>query len=106
MPILSMFGTPAFWQDFPDDPPAQSQMDATWSPRAEGWIQQAILGNPWNQTYSANQTFFYDPSTWTFLSGRQPRRSPELRFLVASILLKSKHSNTVQVQRGKSAPTR
>jgi|GEM_PF-4391979 len=46
MPILSMLGTPALWQGFPDDPPVQSQMDATWSQRAEGWTQQAILGNP------------------------------------------------------------
>ena len=37
-------------------------MNAAWNEEAEGWIRQAILGNPWNATYSAYQTWFYDPT--------------------------------------------
>jgi hypothetical protein len=60
---LSSFGTPAFLRDFPNDPPAQAQLDAQWNMNIKGWIQQAILGNPWNATYASDQTWFYDPST-------------------------------------------
>ncbi len=62
MPVLSDYGTPAFWQDFPDGSPLQTAMNAAWSEAAEGWIQQAILNNPWTQTNATNQTWFYDPT--------------------------------------------
>jgi hypothetical protein len=62
MPVLSSYSTPAFQKDFTDNPALQAELDALWSSRAEGWIQQAILGNPWNLTNAANQTWFYDPT--------------------------------------------
>jgi hypothetical protein len=62
MPVLSTYGTPAFWNDFAPQSQQQQLLDSAWNDEAEGWIQQAILGNPWNATNSAYQNWFYDPT--------------------------------------------
>ncbi len=63
------YSTPAFIQDFPTNSAAQELLDVQWSTRAESWIQQAILGDPWNATYQSNQIWFYDPSQTTIPQG-------------------------------------
>lgn len=58
---LQRFTTPAFNNDFPDDPATYEKLAQAWSQNVEGFTQQAITGNPWNSLYSAAQTGYYDP---------------------------------------------
>jgi hypothetical protein len=60
MAVLAAFGTPAFQQDFPDDPAAQEQMNAAWSQRVEGFTVQGILGNPYNYVNASDQTAYFN----------------------------------------------
>lgn len=61
MAVLSAFGTPAFQQDFPGNSAQQQQMNAAWSRRVDGFTQQGIIGNPWNESNATDQTAYYDP---------------------------------------------
>lgn len=58
---LKAFSTPAKINDFPDDPAKFEQLSQIWSTNVDGFTQQAITGNPWNQEYSSEQTAYYDP---------------------------------------------
>jgi hypothetical protein len=56
---LQAFQTPALQQDLAD--PAQQQaLNALWSVYVDGFVRQAIVGDPWNATYQSNQSSYYD----------------------------------------------
>jgi len=57
---LDRFHTPARIRDLPD-PAKQALLDEAWNINANGWTQQAILGNPWNALYQGDQTYYYNP---------------------------------------------
>lgn len=96
MSTLSQFDPPAGQDqsDFSSEPSERDAFRARWSQSVEGWTQQAILGNPWNQTNSAYQDSYVDllstdvpadaaeaPITWPAFPGRIafyfPNLSPE-----------------------------
>jgi hypothetical protein len=56
---LDAFHAPANQQDLPD-PLLQEQFDELWSTNVDGFVRQAIVGNPWNATYQSNQTSYYN----------------------------------------------
>jgi hypothetical protein len=61
MPPLPLFDLPAFIDDFPDEPHKRAHLVTMWNENATAWTRQAILGNSWNQQFSSNQTFYYNP---------------------------------------------
>lgn len=61
MPFLESFSLPAFISDFPSGSPDDLALKSQWNTNITGWTYQAIFGNPWNQTYSSNQTSYYNP---------------------------------------------
>jgi len=61
MPPLPQFDLPAFINDFPNDPDKHNALVTLWNQNATAWTRQAILGNSWNQQFSSNQTFYYNP---------------------------------------------
>lgn len=67
---LQRFTTPACNNDFPEDPALYAQLAAAWSQNVEGFTQQAIAGNPWNETFAAAQTGYYDPLSTPIPAGR------------------------------------
>jgi len=50
--ILQSFSTPAFINDFPNNPYEYSFLKNWWSINVDGWIQQAMPGAP---------SYFYNP---------------------------------------------
>src|ERR1700733_13278419 len=58
--ILKSFSTPAFINDFPDNPGLYSFLASWWSLNVDGWIQQAMPGNP---------SYFYNPLQTDIPSG-------------------------------------
>ena len=70
---LQRFTTPAFNNDFPDDPAMYEQLAALWSQNVDGFTRQAITGDPWNGLFQAQQTGYYNPS-----SPPSPRARPAL----------------------------
>lgn len=58
---LQRFTTPAFNNDFPDDPAMYEQLAALWSQNVDGFTRQAITGDPWNGLFQAQQTGYYNP---------------------------------------------
>jgi hypothetical protein len=58
---LQRFTTPAFNNDFPDDPATYEQLATLWSQNVNGFTQQAITGDPWNSLFQAQQTAYYNP---------------------------------------------
>lgn len=58
---LQRFTTPACNNDFPEDPALYAQLAAAWSQNVNGFTQQAITGDPWNETNAAAQTGYYNP---------------------------------------------
>ncbi|MFN6536726.1 MAG: hypothetical protein RM021_010165 [Nostoc sp. EkiNYC01] len=61
MAFLEYFQPPANQNDFPNDPNKHQELLDFWTTNVSGWINQAIVGNPWNVTNASNQTFFYNP---------------------------------------------
>ena len=61
MSILQNFGLPAFQNDFPEDEAKHEEFVTLWTTNVKGWINQGIVGNPWNVTNASNQTYFYNP---------------------------------------------
>ncbi|MDJ0796850.1 MAG: hypothetical protein QNJ51_08420 [Calothrix sp. MO_167.B12] len=61
MSTLQNFGFPAFQQDFDKGSSEDQELVALWTTNVTGWINQAIVGNPWNVMYASEQTFFYNP---------------------------------------------
>src|SRR5262249_35873103 len=68
---LQRFTTPAFNNDFPEDPNLYEQLANAWSQNVNGFTQQAITGSPWNSLYNSNQTGYYNPLV-TPIPGNSP----------------------------------
>lgn len=58
---LTRFTTPAFNNDFPDDPAMYEQLATLWSQNVDGFTQQAICGTPWNMLFQSQQTSYFNP---------------------------------------------
>jgi len=71
MPILKSFSTPALVQDLLDQPKLQAELNALWNNNVQAFTQQAIFGNPWNTTYAASQTSYYNPTVTNVPPGTQ-----------------------------------
>jgi hypothetical protein len=64
MSTLQKFDLPAFQNDFPNNPSQYQHLVDLWTTNVCGWINQGIVGNPWNMTNSLSQVFFYNPLYW------------------------------------------
>lgn len=60
---LQRFTLPGCNNDFPDDPVKYEQLAAAWSQNVDGFTRQAIAGNPWTSSNTANQSAYYNPLT-------------------------------------------
>ena len=69
MPSTITFTTPADIHDFPVGSPQDLALCSQWNTNIIGFTQQAILGNPWNLLYSANQTYYFDTTSTTIPPG-------------------------------------
>lgn len=58
---LPRFDPPAGIRDLADRPAKQAQLDRDWNVNADGWTQQAILGNPWTSLFAAHQDYYFNP---------------------------------------------
>jgi hypothetical protein len=63
MATLNAFSPPADQIDFPNNKQQQSELDELWSTNVEAFTQQAIFGDPWNETGASNQSSYYNPLT-------------------------------------------
>lgn len=63
------YTTPADIHDFPVGSPQDLALRAQWNTNLTGFTAQAILGDPWNLLYSANQTSYFDTAAVTIPSG-------------------------------------
>jgi hypothetical protein len=61
MSTLQKFNLPAFQNDFPKNPSQYQHLVDLWTTNVTAWINQGIVGNPWNTMYASEQTFFYNP---------------------------------------------
>jgi hypothetical protein len=59
---LSSFSTPAFIQEPTLNSSQQERLNALWNTSVEGFTQQAITGDPWNNLNSPIQSSYYDPT--------------------------------------------
>jgi hypothetical protein len=55
------FRTPANIQDFKDNPSNQQKLTELWNTNLNGFIQQGMLGNPYNATNVPAPTNYYNP---------------------------------------------
>jgi hypothetical protein len=55
------FRTPAGIVDFPNDPANQQSLNELWNSNLGGFIEQGMLGNPWNATNTPATTNYYNP---------------------------------------------
>lgn len=55
------FRTPGNIQDFKDNPGKQQQLNQLWNTNLNGFIQQGMLGNPYNATNVPPTTNYYNP---------------------------------------------
>lgn len=62
MSKLSSFSTPAFIQEPVLDSAQQKKLDQLWNENVEGFTQQAITGDPWNNLNAPIQSSYYDPT--------------------------------------------
>lgn len=62
MAKLSSFSTPAFIQEPTLDSSQQGQLNTLWNTNVEGFTQQAITGDPWNNLNAPIQSSYYDPT--------------------------------------------
>jgi hypothetical protein len=69
MGILASFSTPAFIQEPRLEPHQQEQLNALWNTNVEGFTQQAITGDPWNNLNAPIQTSYYDPTKTNIPAG-------------------------------------
>ncbi|HMB55029.1 MAG TPA: hypothetical protein VKU40_17055 [Thermoanaerobaculia bacterium] len=58
---LARFSTPALIKDLAARPALQEQLDRDWSVNANGWTEQAILGNPWTSLFASHQEHYFNP---------------------------------------------
>lgn len=69
-----VFLTPARQKDFPNDPNKQALVDSRWNSNLDAFIQQGIIGNPWNATNSSGITNYFNPLTTPIPSGSAPQQ--------------------------------
>ncbi len=69
MSILNSFSTPAFIQEPALNSTQQAQLNSLWNTNVEGFTQQAITGDPWNNLNSPIQCSYYDPTKTDIPSG-------------------------------------
>ena len=62
MSKLNSFSTPAFIREPRLSSSQQAQLNALWNTNVEGFTQQAITGDPWNNLNSPIQSSYYDPT--------------------------------------------
>ncbi|UKE74789.1 hypothetical protein [Xanthomonas graminis] len=62
---LPFFRTPADQgtRDLQHNPALSTKLGALWSDYLNGITEQTIVGNPWQQSYSANTPYYYNPLT-------------------------------------------
>lgn len=65
---LARYDPPAKIRDFPVGSARQRMLDNAWNINANGWVEQAILGDPWAALYASHQNYYYNP-LHTDLSG-------------------------------------
>lgn len=58
---LPRFDPPALLRDLADRPAKQARLDREWNVNANGWTEQAILGNPWTSLFAAHQVYYFNP---------------------------------------------
>jgi hypothetical protein len=63
MSILKSFATPAFVKEPALTSDQQQQLDSLWNDNVEGFTQQAITGDPWNNLNAPIQSSYYDPTS-------------------------------------------
>jgi hypothetical protein len=71
MSILSSFSTPAFIQEPALNSAQQSEVNCLWSTNVEGFTQQAITGDPWNNLNAPIQSSYYDPTKTAIPAGTE-----------------------------------
>jgi hypothetical protein len=60
---MKAFLPPAKVVDFPSDPVKQAALVARWTQYLDGFIQLAIVGDPWTNVNDSNRTLFFNPLT-------------------------------------------
>jgi hypothetical protein len=58
---MNAFSPPANVQDFPTDPQKQAALVARWTQFLEGFIQLAIVGDPWTNVNDENRILYFNP---------------------------------------------
>ena len=71
MPPLNAFTPPADQVDFPNDKERQAALDELWSTNVEAFTEQAITGDPWNETGASDQTMYYNSLVTDIPEGSQ-----------------------------------
>jgi hypothetical protein len=60
---MNAFSPPANVVDFPSDPTKQAALVARWTQFLDGFIQLAIVGDPWTNDNDSNRVLFFNPLT-------------------------------------------
>ncbi|HYP15227.1 MAG TPA: hypothetical protein VEQ63_14960 [Bryobacteraceae bacterium] len=55
------FWTPATWQDFGSGTPEQDSLNQLWNTNLNGFTQQGICGNPWNEPNASGISNYFNP---------------------------------------------
>lgn len=61
--MAKQFITPANQIDFPNDEQKQSALNQQWTTNLTGFTNQGIVGSPWATTESADNTYYFNPTT-------------------------------------------
>lgn len=68
---LERFDPPAKIRDLAGSPALQAALDEAWNINANGWTEQAILGNPWTVKNASHQVYYYNPLKTDLRGGLQ-----------------------------------
>ena len=60
---MNAFAPPANVQDLPSDPQKQAALVSRWTQYLEGFIQLAIVGDPWTNINDENRVLYFNPLT-------------------------------------------
>ena len=60
---MNAFAPPANVQDFPTDPEKQASLVKRWTQFLDGFIQLAIVGDPWTNINDENRVLYFNPLT-------------------------------------------
>jgi len=61
MALLPEYNTPAFVQDFPNNPALQKLLGALWSANVNRWVNAALIGDIWDRDNYGPRPAFYNP---------------------------------------------